>query len=71
MIFYGSNIGVFSQEQMTACAGFEIKANSDDVSLQSLYGPERLYYLLKYKYMIKAAAAYAITLHLPGEKRQR
>lgn len=32
-----------------------------------------LYYLLKYKYTIKAvaAAAYAVTLHLPGEPKKK
>lgn len=29
-----------------------------------------LYYLLKYKYTIKEAAAYAVTLHLPGEAKK-
>ena len=27
------------------------------------------FYLLKYKYVIKAAAAHAVTLHLPGGKK--
>lgn len=30
-----------------------------------------LYYLLKYKYTIKAVAAYAVTLHLPGEPKKK
>lgn len=75
MIFYGANIGVFSQEHMTATARFEIKSYSEDVfpPAQSLCGPGLhvglLHYLFKNKYMIKAMAAYAITLHLPGGKR--
>lgn len=63
---------------MAATAGFGIKAHSEDIShpAQSLRGLHLHaglpFYLLKYKYMIKAAAAaYAVTLHLPGEKRQR
>lgn len=60
---------------MTATARFGIKAHSEDVSLpsQSLCGLDLHsglpYFLLKYKYKIKAAAAYAVTLHLPGEEK--
>lgn len=64
MILYAANIGVFSQEQMTAAARLELKAHSQDVSLlpQSLCALGRhaglQYHLFKYKYMIKAAAGY-------------
>lgn len=77
MIFYGANIGVLSQEHITATARCEIKSYSGDVSppAQSLCGPGLrvglLHYLFKYKYTIKAVAARAITAHLARGKRPR
>lgn len=54
---------------MTETARFDTKDTFRGCFSTVIISTRLPYYLLKYKYMIKAVAAYAVTLHLPGEKK--